>query len=77
MIKLVPPRPENGLWDTGEDIFVVKDGVLIAKRGRPGTPQAGTWVSLEPGWSVTDIDGGISIEHKKEASAIDASKCPW
>jgi hypothetical protein len=37
----------------GEDLFVVYDGVRIAKRGRPGTPQAGTWVSLKPGWSVT------------------------
>jgi hypothetical protein len=33
------------------------DGVRIAKRGEPGTPQAGTWVSLEPGYEVT---GGTS-----------------
>jgi hypothetical protein len=38
----------------GTDIFVAVDGVKVAKRGRPGTPQAGTWVSLEPGWSVLD-----------------------
>ena len=37
--------------------FVVLDGVRIAKQGGPGTPQAGTWVSLEPSYEVT---GGTS-----------------
>ena len=37
----------------GHDLFVVFDGKRIAKRGQPGTPQAGTWVSLEPGYVVT------------------------
>jgi hypothetical protein len=37
------------------DIFVIVDGVKIAKRGRPDTPQARTWVSLEPGWAVRAI----------------------
>jgi hypothetical protein len=46
----------------GGDIFVVADGVKIAKLGRPGTPQADTWVSLEPGWTVRDCDDGESIE---------------
>jgi len=26
--------------------------VRIAKRGQPNTPEAGTWVSLEPGFRV-------------------------
>jgi hypothetical protein len=38
----------------GEDCFIIRDGVKIAKRGHPGTPQAGTWISLEPGWRVLD-----------------------
>ena len=46
----------------GRDIFIVIDGVRIAKRGSPGTPQAKTWVSLEPGWSVLDIEGSREIE---------------
>jgi hypothetical protein len=37
--------------DSG-DMLVVVDGVKIAKRGHPGTKHAGTWISLEPGWSV-------------------------
>lgn len=37
----------------GQDMFAVADGVRIAKRGRPGTPEAGTWVTLVAGWTVT------------------------
>jgi hypothetical protein len=33
----------------GADMFVVYNGQRIAKRGEPGTPQAGTWVVLAPG----------------------------
>ena len=47
------------------DMFVVVDGVRIARRGYAGTPQAGTWVSLEPGWEVVD-DGrrnNIAVKH--------------
>jgi hypothetical protein len=48
----------------GNDLFVIADGVKIAKRGRPGTPQVGTWVSIEPGWTVRDYldDEGHGIE---------------
>jgi hypothetical protein len=35
-------------------IYIVFDGVRIAKRGHPGSPQARTWVSLEPGFQVLD-----------------------
>jgi hypothetical protein len=38
----------------GRDMFALVDGVRIAKRGRPGTPEAGTWVTLAAGWTVTD-----------------------
>ena len=46
---------------TGEDIFVVLNGVRIAKRGYPDTPQAKTWVPLEPGWRVLDGPNGDTI----------------
>lgn len=39
------------VWD-GKDLYVELNGVKIAKRGRPGTPQAGTWVATEPGYAV-------------------------
>jgi hypothetical protein len=38
----------------GGTFFIEVEGVKIAKRGLPGTPQANTWISLEPGWEVTD-----------------------
>ena len=44
---------ETGLDET----YVVFDGRRIAKRGNPGTLQAGTWVLLEPGFQVV-VDGG-------------------
>jgi hypothetical protein len=34
------------------EIYVVFDGKRIAYRGKPGTPQARTWVSTEPGFEV-------------------------
>ena len=53
------------LSEGATDMFVVVDGVRIARRGYPGTSHAGTWVSLEPGWEVVD-DGRrntIAITH--------------
>jgi hypothetical protein len=49
----------------GNDIFVVFNGQKIAKRGRPGTPHAGRWVSLEPGFTVVSPPdlSKIVIEH--------------
>jgi hypothetical protein len=51
---------------TGDDMFIIFDGVKIAKRGYPDTPQARTWVSLEPGWRVLDgpnLDS-IAVEYQ-------------
>jgi len=50
----------------GHDLFVIADGVKIAKRGHPGTPYAKAWVSLEPGWTVVDCpdEQAIEITHK-------------
>jgi len=42
------------------------DGVRIARRGYPNSPQAGTWVSLEPGWEVfdgEDFESIITVKH--------------
>jgi hypothetical protein len=32
-----------------EDIYLVLDGVRMAKRGKPGTPEQETWIYLKPG----------------------------
>jgi hypothetical protein len=46
------PEPEAKLEITESDIFVLFDGRRVAKRGRPGTRHADTWVPLEPGFAV-------------------------
>ena len=40
-------------------IYIEFDGVRIARRGHPDSPQAGAWVSLEPGFNVYDGPGGV------------------
>jgi hypothetical protein len=47
---------EAAIESDGIDVFVIYDGKRIAKRGHPDTPQAGTWVSTEPGYTVWDKD---------------------
>jgi hypothetical protein len=44
------------------DIFIVVDGVKIARRGHKGTAEAMTWVSLEPGWTVIGSQDHEGIE---------------
>jgi hypothetical protein len=46
--------------DDNDDVFVLVDGVKLAKRGGPDTALAMTWIMLEPGWIVRDIDTGRS-----------------
>jgi hypothetical protein len=62
--------PVCELHDDGEDIFVLVDGVKIARRGRPDTAQAMTWVMLEPGWTVRDVQSGNAIEVRYEGARI-------
>jgi hypothetical protein len=44
-----------------QGIFIVIDGKAVAKRGDANSPQATTWVSIEPGWCVLDGLDGESI----------------
>jgi len=44
----------------GHDLFMTYDGVKIAKRGSK-TLEACQWVSLEPGFTVYDGEGGIDL----------------
>jgi hypothetical protein len=53
----------------GHDLFVMLDGVKIAKRGHPGTAYARQWISLEPGYAVHDGPDEIIIEVHPERRA--------
>jgi hypothetical protein len=54
-------QPECIMKGDGRDMFIIFNGVKIAKRGHPGTPKAKTWISLEPGYTVLDGDGEIVV----------------
>ena len=45
----------------GSDLFVEVDGIRVARRGDRGSPQEGTWISLEPGWEVFDGENFESV----------------
>jgi hypothetical protein len=47
---------------TKTNLFVILDGVKIAKRGLPGTRHAKKWIPLGPAWEVIDIDGGDQLK---------------
>jgi hypothetical protein len=53
-------RPARGpkveIEEDGPGMFVIVNGVTIARRGHPGTTEAGIWVSLEPEWTVTSSE---------------------
>jgi hypothetical protein len=55
-------HPVVKMHSDGEDIFLSVNGVNIAKRGASNTPQANSWVPLEPGWTVIDKDYPRKIE---------------
>jgi hypothetical protein len=49
---------------------VVYNGVRIAKRGQPNSPQAGTWVSLEPGFRVFDKGYPLELVIERDGKII-------
>jgi len=61
---------EASIESDGIDVFVVYNGVRIAKRGQPNTPQAGTWVSLEPSYRVVDKDYPAKLVIERDGKII-------
>jgi hypothetical protein len=53
VVEAVPEDPSHP--DGATDMYLIFDGRRIAKRGKPGTPHAMTWISLEPGVVVRDV----------------------
>ena len=52
-VEMVPEDPSRP--DGATDIYLIFDGRRIAKRGKPGTLHAMTWISSEPGVVVRDV----------------------
>jgi hypothetical protein len=57
--------PKTEMASDGRDIFIVIDGVRVAKRGRSSTAEALTWVTLVPGWGIRDAVDGLVITHRE------------
>jgi hypothetical protein len=53
VVEAVPEDPSRP--DGATDVYLIFDGRRIAKRGKPGTLHAMTWISLEPGVVVRDV----------------------
>jgi hypothetical protein len=50
-------------WERTKDgLFVCHKGQRIAQRGAPNTPQAMSWISLEPGYEVQIDEQYTSIK---------------
>jgi hypothetical protein len=63
-------EPTLEFHNDGQDLFVLVDGVKIAKRAAPPTVLAMTWIMLEPGWVIHDIRKGTAIEVRFEGARI-------
>src|SRR6516162_924331 len=63
---------EASIGSDGINVFVVYNGTCIAQRADPNTPQAGTWLSLEPSYRVFDKDypAKLVVECEVKSSAI-------
>ena len=73
MAKKLADEVEIEIIGDGEDIYIIVDGVKIAKRGHPGTLQAKTWIALEPGWNVSggrSDDEPLEIEYSGEGRQV-------
>jgi hypothetical protein len=58
------------LRNEGQDIFVLVDGVKIAKRTAYSAAYTGIWIVLEPGWVVRDAHRGQGVEVMFEGAQI-------
>jgi hypothetical protein len=63
--KTTEVAPGTVMHFDGHDLFILINGVKVAKRGRPNTPQRRTWISLDPrfeangdwDWSYRSVRG--------------------
>jgi hypothetical protein len=63
---------DRTLWavKNEEGLFIMLDQVKVAER------KAGGWVSLQPGWKVTDALGGDQISVKYDPPGADVIPFP-
>ena len=57
----------------GVDVFVVLDGVKVAKRARPRTAAA-KWVPIKPGVTVRNGDAQVEVEFNGKTARLQKSR---
>jgi hypothetical protein len=55
-------KPPVEIKEIGGEVFVLVDGVKIAMRGASDSSRAGTWIPIEPGWTVLELDDGDTLQ---------------
>jgi hypothetical protein len=63
-------EPVCELQHEGQDVFILVDGVKIARRGICTADLGMNWIVLEPGWVVRDTDRGHAIEVLYEGATM-------
>jgi hypothetical protein len=54
-------KPPVEIKEIGDEVFVMMDGVKIAMRAGPDSTRAGTWMPIEPGWTVLELDDVLAL----------------
>jgi hypothetical protein len=62
-------KPPVEIKEIGDELFVMVDGVKIAMRAKRGTT-GGSWIAIEPGWSVLELDDGDALQVSYNGAAI-------
>jgi hypothetical protein len=63
-------KPPVEIKEIGDEVFVLVDGVKIAMRGAPDSAHAGTWMAIEPGWTVLELSDGDTLQISYNGVAI-------
>ena len=50
----------------GKHIYILADGVKVAKRGYCDSPEENIWETLKPGWSVVEDTEGVQIRGPRD-----------
>jgi hypothetical protein len=61
-------KPPVEIKEIENELFVLVDGVPM--RGKPNKARAGTWIAIEPGWTVLELDDGDTLQISYNGVAI-------
>jgi len=59
--------PKLEFINHGGALYIVVDGVKLAKRGNADRSEPSTWETLKPGWSIVENGGGVQFTGPRDA----------